>query len=102
MSVFARADEGRAAPITSASWKFVSFLKRAALAISARRAERRLRLCEMLSLGEKRFVAVIEYGADKFVLAGTAQRISLLKSLRTNGDDASEEETAPRSGQGLD
>jgi flagellar biogenesis protein FliO len=42
----------------------------------------------MLSLGEKRFVAVVEYGSDKFVLAGTPQRISLLTRIQRNRDAA--------------
>jgi flagellar biogenesis protein FliO len=59
----------------------------------AHRRERRLRLCEMLSLGEKRFIAVVEYGPDKFLLAGTTQNISLLKKLDRNGEGVKE---APR------
>jgi flagellar biosynthesis protein FliO len=64
--------------------KLVSFLRRVASAATARRGERRLRLCEMLPLGEKRFVAVVEYGSERFILAGTPQRISLLKRLGRN------------------
>jgi flagellar biogenesis protein FliO len=47
----------------------------------------------MLSLGEKRFIAVVEYGPDKFLLAGTTQNISLLKKLDRNGEGVKE---APR------
>jgi flagellar biogenesis protein FliO len=50
----------------------------------ARRQERRLRLCEMLSLGEKRFIAVVEYGQEKFLVAGTPQTISLLRKFDGN------------------
>lgn len=61
--------------------KVLAFLNRFAWLASVPRRERRLRVCEMLSLGEKRFVAVIEYGQQKFLLAGTPQNISLLQRL---------------------
>jgi flagellar biogenesis protein FliO len=64
---------------------------------SAHRRERRLRLCEMLSLGEKRFIAVVEYGQEKFLLAGTPQSISLLKRLDRNGCEAANEALSPES-----
>ena len=50
-------------------------------ALAAGHRQRRLRLCETLSLGEKRFVAVVEYGRQRFLLAGTQQNISLLQRL---------------------
>jgi flagellar biogenesis protein FliO len=61
-----------------------------------RRRERRLRLSEMLSLGEKRFIAVVEYGQEKFLLAGTPRNISLLKRWDGNACEATNE--APDSG----
>lgn len=68
--------------------RLASFLHRIASLVSAGRRERRLRLCEMLSLGEKRFIAVVEYGPEKFLLAGTPQNISLLKRLDPNLEGA--------------
>jgi flagellar biogenesis protein FliO len=73
--------EGKPSRAGAARSGFFSFLSRIASLASVRRRERRLRLCEMLSLGEKRFVAVVEYGPEKFLLAGTPQNISLLKRL---------------------
>jgi flagellar biogenesis protein FliO len=35
----------------------------------------------MFSLDEKRFVAVVDYGQEIFLLAGTSQNISLLKEF---------------------
>jgi flagellar biogenesis protein FliO len=70
--------------------KLASFLNRITSLASAHRRERRLRLCEMLSLGEKRFVAVVEYGQEKFLLAGTPQNISLLKRLDGNCEGTKE------------
>jgi flagellar biogenesis protein FliO len=46
--------------------------------VSRRRA---LRLCETLSLGEKRLVAVVEFDNQRFLLAATQQNITLLQSL---------------------
>ena len=63
-------------------------VKRIVSLVSARRSERRLRLREMLPLGEKRFIAVVEYGRENFILAGTPQSISLLKTFRTNDEGA--------------
>lgn len=45
------------------------------------RRERRLRLCESLSLGEKRSITVIEFEEQRFLLAVTSGNISLLQSL---------------------
>ena len=67
-------------PCTTGSSKWDAFLSRIR-SLAAGHRQRRLRLCETLSLGEKRFVAVVEYGAQKFLLAGTPQNISLLQRL---------------------
>jgi len=42
---------------------------------------RGLRLCESLSLGEKRMLAIVECDRQRFLLAATPQSISLLQSL---------------------
>lgn len=73
--------EGKPGTAESEGSKFALFLERIWALASARRREKRLRLCEMLSLGEKRFIAVVQYGQEEFLLAGTAQNISLLKKL---------------------
>lgn len=64
----------------TASSKWAALLSRIR-ALAAGHRQRRLRLCETLSLGEKRFIAVVEYGQQKFLLAGTQQNISLLQRL---------------------
>ncbi|MBZ5659243.1 MAG: flagellar biosynthetic protein FliO [Acidobacteriia bacterium] len=69
---------GESGPANS---KVAALLGRIFSAVTVRRRERRLRLCEMLPLGDKRFVAVVEYGSQKFLLAGTPQTISLLRYL---------------------
>ena len=45
------------------------------------RKPRRLRLCESLSLGEKRFVAVIQYEGQQFLVGGGAGSLNLLARL---------------------
>lgn len=80
----------------AAASKITAFLNWIASMASVHRRQRCLRLCEMLSLGEKRFLAVVEYGQEKFLLAGTPQNISLLKRL-----DASPDRTGETPGQGI-
>lgn len=74
--------------------RLIALLKRFASLVSINRRQRRLHLCEMLSLGEKRFVAVVEYGPERFLLAGTPQSISLLKHLDSNSNAVHEAPSA--------
>jgi flagellar biogenesis protein FliO len=46
-----------------------------------RKTPRQLRLCESLSLGEKRLVAVIQYGGQRFLVGGGPQSVNLLARL---------------------
>jgi flagellar biogenesis protein FliO len=50
-----------------------------------RRNPRRLRLCESLALGERRFVAVVEFEAARFLLGGTPSSLVLLSRLPDAG-----------------
>jgi flagellar biogenesis protein FliO len=52
------------------------------------RKPRRLRLCESLSLGEKRFVAVIHYEGQQFLIGGSASSLNLLARLGETSDFA--------------
>ncbi len=79
----------------AAGSRIASFVSRMFSLATTHRRERSLRLCEMLSLGEKRFIAVVEYGQEKFLLAGTPQNISLLKKFDGNSQGIEE---AQRSG----
>lgn len=45
------------------------------------RPARRLRLCESLGLGERRFVAVVEFDERRFLVGGTSGSIVLLARL---------------------
>jgi len=62
-------------------------LRNAALALwkqairATQRPPRRLRLCENLPLGDRRFVAVIEYEHSRFLVGGTPGSLVLLAQL---------------------
>ncbi|MGA2987068.1 MAG: flagellar biosynthetic protein FliO [Terriglobia bacterium] len=49
-------------------------------AIKARKV-RRLRVCETLSLGERRFLAVIEFDRQEFLVGGSGSSLVLLARL---------------------
>ena len=51
--------------------------------IRVQRRSRRLRLCESLSLGEKRLIAVVEFEEQRFLVAATSEQITLLQTLST-------------------
>jgi hypothetical protein len=51
----------------------------------SRRPEKRLRLCESLPLGERRFVAVVEFEKARFLVGGTATSLVLLSRLGEEG-----------------
>jgi len=53
----------------------------AKLARLARRPPRQLRLCESLALGERRFVAVVEFERQRFLIGGAAGSVALLAHL---------------------
>ena len=55
-----------------------------------RRAPKKLRLCESLPLGERRFVAVVEYRRTRFLLGGTASSLVLLSRLEDAGEPLAE------------
>jgi flagellar biogenesis protein FliO len=45
---------------------------------------RRLRLCESLGLGDRRFVAVVEFDQARFLVGGTSSSLVLLAKLDTD------------------
>lgn len=55
-----------------------------------RRSPRRLRLCESLPLGERRFVAVVEFEDFRFLLGGTSASLVLLARLDSEARPKSE------------
>jgi flagellar biogenesis protein FliO len=57
----------------------------------SRRTPRRLRLCESLPLGDRRFVAVVEFEAARFLVGGTPASLVLLSRLSDAGERAEDE-----------
>lgn len=56
-------------------------LRRLLPAVALRRRERRLSLCELLPLGEKRFVAVVQVDRQQYLIGGAPTSIALLAQL---------------------
>jgi len=59
----------------------VNFLRKVFPGVKIQRRNRSLRLAESLSLGDKRIIAVVEFEDKRFLLAATAENISLLQTL---------------------
>ncbi len=55
-------------------------------ALRVGKAPRQLRLCESVSLGEKRVVAVIQYESQRFLIGGSAHSVNLLARLGESPD----------------
>jgi len=49
-------------------------------------AGRRLNLCESVSLGEKRFLALVQVDGQRFLVGGAAGSVSLLAQLEAAGE----------------
>lgn len=49
--------------------------------LGSRHAKKRLRVCETVSLGEKRFVAVIEVDGEQFLVGGASSSVTTLARL---------------------
>lgn len=52
---------------------------------SAQLAARRLRVAETLSLGEKRFVSILEVDGTQYLIGGSAGNVQLLTRLEKQG-----------------
>lgn len=50
--------------------------------VSVKQARKSLRICENVSLGEKRFVAVIQVDEERFLIGGSSSSVSLLTRLQ--------------------
>jgi flagellar biogenesis protein FliO len=60
----------------------------------SRRTPRHLRLCESLPLGDRRFVAVVEFERERFLVGGTPSSLVLLARLANGGRTEDEAEPA--------
>jgi flagellar biogenesis protein FliO len=70
--------EKPASLLLSRCWEW---MQRALAGVRVRKVPRRLRVCESLALGEKRFVAVIEFETERFLVGGGASSVNLLARL---------------------
>ncbi len=59
---------------------------RARRQLVSRQTKKRLRVCETVSLGEKRFVAVIEVDRQQFLVGGAASSVATLARLEPSSD----------------
>jgi flagellar biogenesis protein FliO len=48
---------------------------------TVQRVQKQLRVCETVSLGEKRFVAVVQVDQERFLIGGSAGSVSMLSRL---------------------
>jgi hypothetical protein len=55
--------------------------------VTIHRHPRRLRICETLSLGEKRLLAVVECDHQQFLIAATSHNIALLQTLASKKEE---------------
>ena len=50
--------------------------------VTVKQARKNLKVCENVSLGEKRFVAVIQVDEERFLIGGSSGSVSLLTRLQ--------------------
>jgi flagellar biogenesis protein FliO len=60
--------------------------------VKVRRRTRSLRVCETLSLGERRFLMVVQFERRRFLIGATNQSISLVERLDDHGHASPEPE----------
>jgi len=51
--------------------------------VKAQRARKNLRVCESVSLGDKRFVAVVQVDGERFLIGGAAGSVAMLTKLES-------------------
>jgi len=76
-------NRSRLGAFCSESWKLIRQLLPE---VRVRKAPRRLRVCESVSLGEKRMVAIIQCEGQKLLIGGGASSVSLLARLGEGPD----------------
>lgn len=64
-------------------YALLQWIKKGFNAIHVKRSEKRMQLLETLTLGEKRFVAVIQVDQQKFMIGGAANSVTLLTPLQS-------------------
>ena len=61
------------------TWSALKWVMRRA---KVQQARKNLRVCENVSLGEKRFVAVVQVDEERFLIGGSSSSMSLLSRLQ--------------------
>jgi flagellar biogenesis protein FliO len=84
---------------TSTAWRLPAALSHlfalvcdAMRRVKVRRRARSLRVCETLSLGERRLLMVVQFERRRFLIGATNQSISLLERLDERGHASPEPE----------
>jgi flagellar biogenesis protein FliO len=91
-------EAGMAASATTLTFSLSTALRRWR-AWLGQRPPRKLRLCETLALGEKRFVALVQFEQMRYLLGGTATSITLLSQVSNSPvEDSSRENSDEEAG----
>jgi flagellar biogenesis protein FliO len=61
------------------AWSTLKWIKQR---VKVQQARKNLRVCESVSLGEKRFVAVVQVDEERFLIGGSSGSVSLLSRLQ--------------------
>ena len=83
-----------------ASWvsRCLSSLRFAIGSVSIRRRERALKLCESLSLGERRLLALVECEGERLLLGVTNQSVTVVKQWSPRNPDHEKQSAASSGG----
>lgn len=71
------------------AWKWLTRHSRGVL---ARGASRRLKVAEIVSLGEKRFISILQVDGEQFLIGGSPSTIVLLAKLEARSESPGVEE----------
>ncbi|HTQ60217.1 MAG TPA: flagellar biosynthetic protein FliO [Candidatus Solibacter sp.] len=73
--------DSKSAALPSWPLRLLEVLRNVLRSVHVHRRERSLRICETLPLGEKRFLAIVQFEGRRFLIGATNQSISLLERL---------------------
>lgn len=68
-------------------WNAIKWIKER---VRVQQARKNLRVCENISLGDKRFVAVVQVDGERFLIGGSSNSVSLLTRLQQDKAFATE------------
>lgn len=71
----------RLATLCKRGWQALAKAWRTMRQMRSGKSSRRLRVCDLATLGEKRFVAVVQFEHKRFLVGGGAASVSLLSEL---------------------